>query len=244
MSRRCCLALGILAVLHTGMAREAQFPRWFFEQGRVCKGKTVVGYTRSSYFADSSATYAIEDGYSVYARQKKLHISGGQAFWSTEIGTFWMGSNFVEQIDSAYIAIGRQQLVPLDTCQVGHLTCVLLGMPGCALSANDRVLYTVTQVEKPEWIEKPPQSPSFFYAVGASPLFYYEASCWRNAEEMAFRDLARSKRVHIMAMQKQDVQGQEIRDEQLEITLQDVDLISRYIEPLTRIHYVLLRMRK
>ena len=109
---------------------------------------------------------------------------------------------------------------------------------------NDRITFSIKQVKKPDWVERTPQTPHYHYAIGASPLYFYEASCWRKAEEIAFRNLGRTVLVDIMAMQKQAQQGQEIRDEQIEITLHNVQIVARYVDPDTRIHYVLMRMKK
>lgn len=239
----CC---GVLLILLGGtiQAQHDHYPRWFFEQGRVCRGNTIMGYTKSSFFADSSARYAIQEGYSLFARQKQLYLHGGQAFWSTEIGTFWMGSSFAEEIDSSWIEIGKSVLTPLDTCRIGDLVCVLLGSQGCELTDDDRIRYSSNKVIRPKWVETPPEDNTYFYAVGAAPFYFYEVSCWRKAEELAFRNLARNVLVTTMAMQKQAEQSQEIRDEQLEITLFNIQLVGRYIDPQTQIHYVLVRMKK
>lgn len=225
-------------------ARAQEYPGWFLYQGEIPCNSLVVGFSNISYYPDSSASHAIANGWELFARQQWTRVYGGQAFWSTEIGTFWMGADFQEQFDSTAIETARSLLVPLDTLFLQNMTAVLLASPDCTPGSIHPTLLPIRDLKPPGWIEDLPTDHRYLYAVGISPEYYYEKSSWMQAEKMARRNLARSLLIQIKAMQKMARQGQEVRQEQVSVTIHQVQTVARWRDLKKRLFYVLLRMPK
>jgi len=220
------------------------YPKWFSNQSDLNCKTTVVGYAHPSFFPDSSASQAIKNGFEIFARQKYTHISGGQAFWSTEIGSFWMGSDYQEQFDTSYVNIAKSHLNPLDTLFTKKMTVVLLGNSDCSIDENLKFRVRFQNTVPPKWIESPPKDDNYFYAVGVSPEYYYEISSWKEAEKLARRNLARSIYIEIKSLQKKSQQFQEITDEKLEMDLYNIQVVARWRDVIEKIFYVLIRKPK
>ncbi len=186
---RCWLCRGIrVALLGLWLIQTCpgqSYPRWFLDQEEVPCVSATVGYASPSFYPDSSAAQAFRDGCETFARQSRLDVSGGQAFWSTEIGVYWMGSDFREQYDTSEVARARSVLRPLDTFRSSGLVAVLLGDPGCEVDELQRTAIPIRGTQPPSWTQSPPQGTSDYYAVGIAPEYFYEVSCWRLVERRA-----------------------------------------------------------
>ncbi len=220
------------------------YPNWFLSPSHVECEKIAIGFANSSFFPDSAASYAIRNGYESFARQKRTEISGGQAFWSTEFGMLWMGSNFTERFDSTAIDHAASILVPRDTLVTKDFVAVLLALPDCALEDDYRKHQSRKGLPLPSWIETSPQDSLYYYAVGLAPEYYYETSSWREAEVLARRNLARVVHTKMQALQKVGVQGQEILNEELSVVLRNSEIVSRWRDQEEKFFYVLIRMPK
>lgn len=206
--------------------------------------KIAVGFANSSFYPDSAVSSAIRNGYEDFARQKRTEISGGQAFWSTEFGMLWMGSNFTERFDSTAIDHAASMLVPRDTLVTADFVAVLLALPDCVLEDEYRKHRSRQGLPLPSWIETPPQDGNYYYAVGLAPEYYYETSSWREAETRSRRNLARTVYTKMQGLQKVGAQGQEILNEELSVVLRNSEIVSRCLDQEEKFFYVLIRMPK
>lgn len=235
--------LGWSILLWLAQSTQAQvYPPWFLDQQRTQCGPTVVGYAHASFYPDSSAAQAIRDGSERWARLRQTVVEGGQAFWSTEIGTAWMGSSIQEHFDTTSVAQALTSLAPLDTLFSEGLVAVLLGEPGCVLAPSLRRREAIERVSAPEWTERLPQEPGVVYAVGVAPQYHYEMSSWDEAEQRARLNLARTMNVKVKELQKVGVDTQEIKNEELSVILRDVQLVARWRDVKEKVFYVLARM--
>jgi len=221
------------------------YPKWFLEQGNLACRSAAVGYANNSYYVKSSATHAFRDACNSFSRQEITRISGGQAFWETEAGTFAMGSDIKEQFDTAEIAHAANFLIPLDTSIADGMVVVLVGSPRCRLDEFFRERVNITSASAPSWIESLPKDSLFYYAVGLSSEYYYESSSWKEAEQAARRNLARSICTEIKALHKRAGQeNQEIRDDNSSVALKDFQVVSRWRDVKRKIFSVLIRMNR
>ena len=220
------------------------YPKWFLNQLALGCQKTAVGYANPSFYPDSSAARAFRDGCETYVRQMQTNLFGGQAFWSTEIGTIWMGSDFSEQFDSVAVANAVNHLQALDTLFTNSFVAVILSNSDCLLDMSIRERQSVCSLPFPTWLEAIPTDEEYYYAVGLAPEYFYEKSSWTEAERMARRNLARVVYIDVKALRKISGEGQEIRLEELSVTLQSIQTVARWRDIENRIFYVLVRMPK
>jgi hypothetical protein len=220
------------------------YPDWFFEQGKIDCSSLAVGYADVSFYPDSSAARAIQNGYENFARQRLTKIGGGQAFWSTEGGTFWMGQDFEDEYDSTNIEGARLSLAPLDTFMTNSMMAVLVGASNCQPAQEFRIRHSISSRASPVWIESSPSGENHHYAIGIAPEYFYEKSSWLEAERLARRNLARAIRIDVMALQKMSKEGQEIRHEEVSETLRNIQTVARWRDFGKKIFYVLVRMPK
>lgn len=241
----CCTSVIIVWLLYVVNAAYGQsYPNWFLNQGAITCGSAAVGYASPSYYRDSSISQAAQNAGVNLGRLQVSHISGGQAFWSTEAGTYWMGANFREEFDTvaAVKALGSQKV--LDSFVASGFVAVLCGDSTCAVDPSSRTLMQIRSLA-PSWTESIPRDEQFVYAVGMAPEYYYELSSWQEAERAARLNLARNVFTQIRALQKiGGREGQEIRNEEMAVTLKHQQIVARWRDPKQKIFYVLIRMQK
>lgn len=236
------LALICELFLGSHVAWSQSYPYWFLHQGAVKCSPLAVGYANPSFYRDSAIVHARRNGLESFARLQRTRISGGQAYWSTEAGTYWMGSNFSEEFDTALAM--SSSLVVLDSHVAQGFVTSLLGDSTCEMDPSFRGREPVAGKPAPGWTESPPRDEVYHYAVGVAPEYYYETSSWIEAERLARRNLARNVSLEIKSLQKVAVGGQDIRHEELDVTLRDMEVVARWRDVARKIMYVLLRTTK
>ncbi len=222
-------------------AKAQSYPRWFLETGRVpCQ--TAVGYEKVSIFPDSAVNRAFEQACLNWVRQKQVTIQGGQAFWSTEIGTVWMGSDFYESFDSSRVSIAQNSMQKLDSLISKNMVAVLVGPKECPLADSLKQSVNLAEIPGPEWIKSLPENSHYVYAIGAATEYFYEASSWLEAEYNARLNLAREVFTRIQSLQKVTTAGEEVRHEETKVVLRNLRIVARWLDLKNKIFYVLIRM--
>ena len=224
------------------MAQE--YPRWFLNPSDLPCQDIVAGYAKPSFHLDSSVNQAVLSGAEIYIKYSNSHLTGGEAYWSTEAGVAWMGSEITLQYDSAAVAVTAVTLQPIDTVYSQDLVIVLLSKGHCELDKRSRKRVAIKDLDTPSWINSIPQDGRYLYAMGQAPKYYYEISSWIEAEERTLKSLAKSIGVEVQAMQKVSQAGQEIRHETYSVSLCDVQTVARWWDLNDGVFYVLLRMPK
>ncbi|MFH0992107.1 MAG: LPP20 family lipoprotein [bacterium] len=237
---RIAIAAVIQCAIQTASAQE--YPAWFLNQGVLRCGRTVVGFANTAFYKDSAIAFALRNGAEDAGRMAKTKIQGGQIYWSTEGGTFWMGADFREQFDSSAAQTALTSFTPIDTFISSSLVLVLFANAPCeldvALRSHGRI-----NARAPSWTETIPRDTNYLYAVGIAPEYYYEISSWREAERIARRNLAGNVHIKIRALQKLTAyEGQDIRHEEISVTLKDIQVVARWRDLGKKIFYVLIRM--
>lgn len=239
----------LLAILFTGLlllpllSLQAQsYPVWFLRQGVLNCSRVTVGYANVGFYHDSSVALAYREACDALVRQRSTRIFGGQAFWSTEYGTFWMGDDFREEFAAFGGSVGELKL--LDTAVTSNVVLVLASDPDCIVAPQMRAVLNLNRVMAPTWTSSPPDDKHYYYAVGLAPEYFYETSSWREAERLARRNLARAVHVTVKGLQKVSGEGQEVRHEELSVTLRNIEVVARWRDTQKKIFYVLARMPK
>ncbi len=223
-----------------------QYPRWFLFQNEVkCSPHAVAIVTSSSFYRDSAIANGFTAGCDLLARYSFLKISGGQAFWATEAGTFAIGSNYKEEYDQALAGVFHSRLRVLDSYSDKQKTIVLIGDSSCTISDSTHSMVRVEYIVQPSWVERLPSEKDFAYGVGLSQEYFYEQSSWQTAEKNSYMSLARTMGISLQALQKQDaIEHQDVRNEDMNVVLQGVEIVARWKDTKRKIFYVLSRVKK
>ncbi len=232
----------ILAVFAAaaGVCNGQVYPSWFLEP--VNPGETASGYTQNFFLQSSSDSAAYLKACENLARQHYTEFRGGEAFWQTEAGVYWMGDNFSEELDSSYLGDLLSHAKKVAEYSNKDLTFVLVSKGDLTIldSMNSAV---ECSLKEPPWVEALPEDNSYVYAEGVAPKYFYESSSWDAAENKARFNLARNVKVKLETMQKvEDQSGQEIRNEEVSEMLHDIEVVHRWQDSTRGLFYVLVRM--
>ncbi len=232
----------VFCITLTTILHAQQYPAWFINQQNLMVNAKTVGYARLGYYIDSSYSAARQNAIINYVRNKNCKIKGGQAFWATEAGKFIMSNRYEEAFDTLQYFNYISSLNLLDSAVINDCVVVLMGQ-NLELSQYDKERYSLNSYKEPEWINNLPADSNFYYDIGYSEPYYYELSCWLQAERTCRGSLARQIHSSIQAMQKlDDYEGQEIQNEDFLVDLQNIEVCGRWKDPETKIYYVLMRV--
>lgn len=241
MSRPVFLCVFVSVFIETAVVGHAQvYPRWFLNP--VGLNGTAAGYTQNFFLQSSSDSAAFMKACENLAQQHYTEFHGGQAYWETEAGVYWMGDNFTEKIDTAFLKDAFSHAKKIANCSTKNMTFVLVS--GNELTLPDSMRSTMKcPAKEPGWVEAIPGSSGYTYAEGVAPQYFYESSSWEAAEKRARFNLARSVKVTLETMQKdEDRSGQEIRNEEVSESLRDIEVVYRWHDVARGLYYVLMRV--
>ncbi len=235
------LSVVLCVLLTTSLDSYAQvYPRWFLEPTNL--SGTAAGYTQNFAYQSSSDSVAFLKGCENLARQHYTKFQGGEAYWETEAGVYWMGDNFTEEIDSSFLKNILSQGKKVAKYSTRTMTFVLVSSGGITIPDSLRSVVKCSR-KAPAWVESIPQSNAYVYGLGVAPQYFYESSSWESAEKKARFNLARNKRVTLETMQKVgNRSGQEIRNEIVSEALHDIEVVYRWRDAGRGLYYVLMRM--
>jgi hypothetical protein len=238
--RNLCL-LVVLLYARSGFSQE--YPIWFLNEREVGCGNAAVGFAKVSFYRDSAIALSFRQGCEAIVRQSAVKIAGGQSFWATEAGTYWMGTDIREEYDTSKIAGVCNQVVALDTFAADAGVFVLVGQHGCMTPGLKGKTVSLAGKGLPSWTEDLPRDGEYVYAVGVAPRYFYETSSWTEAERAARRNLARTLLSHVKSLQKRDEdEAQDVRQEDLSVVVKDYRVVARWRDMKTETFYVLVRM--
>ncbi len=235
------LMIAYLLLIGTGNAQI--YPNWFLNQGNLsCKG-AVVGYANNYFHQDSSLAEAKRNGCWNYAVNQELQIDFKQAFWLTEGGNYWMGAKKNLNFDTSMVKLSESFLKVMDSFFTPNLVVILLTKKGCT---SLKTHYSnISQIPPPPWTTTTPSSSRNYFATGSSPHYYYEKDSWLKAEENAHFNLARQVFIKIQSLQKKSTrESQQITNEEVSVTLRNVQVMARWKNVKNNVYYVLIKMPK
>jgi len=223
-----------------------QYPKWFLYPGEVkCSPHITVITSPPTYYRDSAIAQGFRMGCDLLARYTHMQISGGQTFWATEAGISSMGAKYEQHYDTLLTDEYLSSLQVMDSYIDKQKTLVLVGDSSCPVSDDAALLVSLESIKQPKWVEELPADKMYQFGVGFSEQFYYDISSWQWAEKNAYMALARSIQVKMQSMQKKDViEAQDIRNEEIDVHLQNVEIVARWKDVKKKIFYVLARMKK
>lgn len=222
------------------------YPRWFlFPKEIGCSKIVTVIAPPPTFYRDSAIAFGFRMGCDLLARYSMMRIIGGQAFWTTEAGDHSMGARYEQRYDTLLTEFYKTNMKVLDSYIDKQKTLVWVGDSACVRDESVRSLTTISAIRQPVWIEQIPEDNQYQYGVGFSQEFFYETSSWQTAEKNACMALARSVQVTLQSMQKRDArEAQNIQNEELDVTLANIEIQERWKDEKKKIYYVLARTKK
>lgn len=218
------------------------YPRWFLEPVNLRCGLTASGYVRNFFHQNSSDSAAYVKACENLAWEHRTEISGGEAYWETEAGVYWMGSDVTEKMDSTYLRDAVSHAKKLGDFPAHNMTIVLVSDGDCTVP-DSMLSVTKCPRKQPPWVEAIPQGDGYTYAEGVAQEYFYESSSWESAEKKARFNLARNIKVSLKTIQKVEGRsGQEIRNEEVSVTLKDIEVVYRWRDMGRRLYFVLMRI--
>lgn len=235
-------ALAIFLLISVSCSGQV-YPHWFLEPLELNCGFTSAGYARSYYNESSSDSAALFSACKNMALEHYVKIKGGEGYWGTESGVYWMGNDITETIDTIYFRNLFSSTHQIARYENSAITIVLLSFDSCSVPQSALKVDTCSP-RQPDWVESLPQDRDYIYAEGVAPTYFYESSSWETAERRARLNLARSVKVNLKSLQKlEDRSGQDIRNEDVTAELRNVQVVHRWVDAKRGLYYVLLRMQ-
>lgn len=222
-----------------------QYPRWFLFQGKISCPSVSVGIVKTGYYQESTKKSAVLHACELAAIYQHAVVSGEQAFWATEGGTFALDAHYDIVYDTSLAEQYTEQFSVLDYFSDSHRTFVLAGDSSCSIASEFFEKVSLKSIPKPQWVERTPSLPAKVFVVGFSEEYEYEASSWIAAQNAAFKELARSIRSSQKSVVRSDEYEQhDIRREEIDVPIHDVCVEARWRDTKKKIYYVLLSMKK
>jgi len=237
----------VLVFMILGSLQAQVYPNWFLNQGQVgCRTKIVSVINPPSLYRDSAISVAFRKSCDLLAKYTNVKVIGGQAFWTTEAGVHSMGAHYEEDYDSSLAERYQEKLAVLDYFVDKQKLIVLAGDTSkCSIDEKVKQTISITKIKQPKWVEELPDDNRYFYGVGSSEEYYYEPSSWERAEHNAFMSLARTAHSTVQSMQKKNsVESQDVFNEDVDVTLQNIEIAARWRDVKKKIFYVLGRVQR
>jgi len=218
------------------------YPYWFINQGEINCCNYSVGLAKLGYYVDSAFINAKREAILNYIRYSETKISGGQAFWNTEAGKYFLSNRYREEIDTnKYFAL-KSEFKTIDSVICKDFVAVLISKDDC----NDNIILKRINIDeiKPDWVINFPNDQNYYYDIGCSQYYFYELSSWLTAEKQARFGIAKQLGINIKSLQKVDeLEGQEIQNDEYSVNIKNMEVVSRYKDNINKIFYVLLRAK-
>ncbi len=229
----------------SGCSSVAQiYPEWFLNPVKLEVPHAVTGYAEPAFYADSAITQAFYNACENFAKETTCEYSGGQFYWATEIGVYWIGNDVRETFDSSATETAKSLLAPADTFITDNLVMVLATSEIPADAPSLFALHNTKKQSPPGWIKELPQKTDFIYATGMAPLYFHEKSSWLQAEQRARRNLARTIFLSVGAVGKSAAEGQDKRVEEMGLTSVNSQVVARWFDAKDKVCHVLVKMGK
>lgn len=240
-----CIIFSLLVLLsHSSYSQS--YPKWFLYPEQIsCKNAITVIIRPSTIYSESAIANGFLLGCDLLAKYSSSTVSGGQAFWSTENGVYAMGSNYEEIYDTTLAVQFSEKLRVINTYSDDTKLTVLVGDSSCTYDESLFELISIRSIPEPKWVETLPSSSGFVFGVGIAQDYLYEVSSWAAAEKNAYMSLARTDKVKLKSLLKQDqIEHQDLRNEEINVQLESVKILARWKDAKRKIFFVLARMKK
>ena len=237
----------IVFIVILGLADSLQaqnYPDWFLNPTLIHCTQSVSGIAEKSYLSDSAVNYAISNGLKQQNIDNCIEVQAETAFWGTEAGKYCLWRNYEETPCNKTIGNIDYRNKTKKVFTNENLVFVLLIDSMCELPESSVRSVDVKKVSNPQWIERIPESSTYWYAVGIAPKYYYETSSWSQAEQEARKSLAFSKGISIKDVTKVSGSGESKQILEVNVELRNIEVVARWRNIKNDLFYCLLRCPK
>lgn len=215
-----------------------EYPSWFLNKPKN-EYKYYCGMVRTEYHKDLSFTSALKNAALNATINKSISYKLDNIYMSVAGEKSWVDTQGKAQIDTSLVQYYYNSLFLADSFQTNLFTFVLASETNHKFKCQS---INIASVPQPEWVENIPRSNNYRYSVGISESYYHDTESWENAVENARIELAKESRIKSRQIQKKlDSQYTDIVRETTTTIVSEVEIISRWIDTKTKLHYVLIR---
>lgn len=235
------LVVGLMFQASKKPLPENLYPEWFLESPSA--SIFSVGYSDERSYVDSAIASATREAAVNYIKSQRVRIAGEQGMATFAVGKIPVGSTIKELYDENEAGRLGQSMVAVDMFQRGRTVTVLASTDSAKKPQAVRRV-DVSKVPKPSWVNQMPEMSGYLYGTGLAPVYYYENNTWREAERKARINMALSVYAEVKSLTKKadDVYYREYQVEETNVTMQGLEIVSRWKDVKNQICYVLVRM--
>ncbi|MCH8557907.1 MAG: hypothetical protein LAT84_08800 [Balneolia bacterium] len=211
------------------------YPAWFLHPGSISE-ENAVGFAMASFYEERAAERAFHNGELAFRAQQGLIISYTTFWEQLPDDSFRLtGEEFLTDT----LAAPAQDLHLADFATVNRMTISLVSASDAITLHNNRV----HPGPQPNWVRNPPVSGDYAYAVGYSPVYYYEHESWKRAEISALKNLAQDYEIrHQRLVRSLNGASEAITLQESELRVGEIQVLERWRDE--RNSYVLIRANR
>jgi hypothetical protein len=222
------------------------YPSWFWEMPADSASTFAVGYARRYARIDTSFAYARRHSVWQLVRSQQVAVDAGHELHQQFGQSRLIRLTESERIDSTQAPTIAAGFNIVDSAVVGDMVVALAVFPGSSNTGSSNISSQSNRTPpsaRPRWVETLPEEESAIYAIGTSPLYYYEHHSWERAEADARRQLAFALTARIRSVNWQaGSRMQTWSESQSSVTLRHAVVVNRWLDMASRQCYVLCRM--
>ncbi len=235
------LSLVLVSAIQIAQAdqNQVEYPTWFWHPPD--KANYATGMIQPCLNNELSEEMAKNKAVVNILKQGLNRVESESDYYITPEGRFVDGQMPTFSFDSlGYDGISDDYMIMMKFYdEANFLMVVLVGPKADSGKFNNYYEYQ----EYGDWIHEIPEDGKNLFAVGTSPHYIYEKSCWETAATEALIELSRQAQIELDSEHIQEsgssYGGTFIK---IDVTLVNWRVVARAYDPLYKIHYVLVKM--
>lgn len=224
-----------------GSLQAQHYPAWFLDPTLIHCTQAFGGIAEKSYLLDSAVNYAKVNGLIQQNINRGVNVEAETSYWGTEAGKYCLWKSYEETPCIKTIERQNFQKEERKVFTNESLVFVLSLDSTCEILESSFQSIEISKISSPSWVEHVPELPTYWYAVGIAPKYYYETSSWWQSEREARKYLAFSKGLSIRDMTKVSGSGESQQVLNVNVELRYIEVVARWRDLKNELFYCLLR---
>lgn len=220
---------------------ELAYPSWFWQMPKDSLATFAVGYARRYVRLEASFAHARQQSFWQLVYSQKVAVKTDQELFNRSGQNRLIRFTESQRLDSTLAAMIAPDFSILDSAVVGDIVLALAVFP----QRDYRNIYwrSPPASARPRWVDTLPDETVAIYAIGTSPLYYYEHHSWERAEANARYQLALAVLTHLESITwRTERSFQMWSQSESSMILRHAVVVSRWLDTANRQCYVLCRM--